>query len=174
MRKLLDFVYLVAAGLAGLSIVAICLLITAQIALNITARVAGADWSYTIPSYADFSGFMLAAASFMALAYTLRAGGHIRVGLLVQRLPMRLRWGSELVTLGMGAAFAGFATYFSARLLEESWRYGDKSTGIVAIPIWIPQCAMVLGLGLLAVAFVDTLIESLRARTPILTDVGAE
>lgn len=174
MRRLLDGVYLGAGLLSGLCIVAICVLITAQIGFNITARVGGAGWNYTIPSYADFCGYLLSTASFMALAYTLRAGAHIRVGLVVQRLPLGLRWIAELAALGMGTVFATFATFYAARLLEESWRYGDKSTGIVAIPIWMPQSFMVLGLGLLAVAFIDTLIESLRARTPILTDVGAE
>ena len=174
MRRLLDGVYLAAGLLAGACIVAICLLITAQIGFNIAARVGGAGWTYTIPSYADFCGYFLSTASFMALAYTLRAGAHIRVGLVVQRLPDGLRWIAELVALGLATAFACYGTVFAARLLEESWRYGDKSTGIVAIPIWMPQSFMVLGLGLLTVAFLDTLIESLRARAPILTDAGAE
>ncbi|MGB3179018.1 MAG: hypothetical protein WBH14_10960 [Albidovulum sp.] len=59
-------------------------------------------------------------------------------------------------------------------ILGESWRYGDKSTGIIAIPHWILQAAMVAGLCLLTLAFVDTFVESLRARTPILTDTGSE
>jgi len=50
--------------------------------------------------------------------------------------------------------------------------------GIVAIPIWIPQGAMVAGLGLLTLAFLDTLVESLRARRParrpVLTDSATE
>ena len=174
MRRVLDGMYLGAGWLAGLCIVAICLLITAQIGFNIAARLGGAGWTYTIPSYADFSGYLLSTASFMALAHTLRAGAHIRVGLVVQRLPQGLRWIVELLTLGAATAFSVFATFYAARLMEESWRYGDKSTGIVAIPIWMPQGFMVLGLGLLTVAFIDTLIQSLRSRLPILTDAGAE
>ncbi|XDA97319.1 TRAP transporter small permease [Sulfitobacter sp. LCG007] len=174
MRRLLDGVYFAAGCLAGLCIVAICLLITMQIGFNIAARLGGGGWSYTIPSYADFCGYFLSTASFMALAYTLRSGTHIRVGLVVQRLPEGPRWIAELLTLGLGASFASYATFYAARLMEESWRYGDKSTGIVAIPLWMPQGFMVLGLGILAVAFLDTLAESLRARLPILTDAGAE
>ena len=174
MRKLLDGLYFAAACLAGIAIVAICLLITAQICFNIVARLAGSAWSYTIPSYADFCGYFLSTASFMALAYTLRSGAHIRVGLVVNRLPAGLRWSAELATLTAGAAFAAYGTFWAARLLEESWRFGDKSFGIVAIPIWMPQSFMVLGLGLLALAFLDTLIESLRARSPILIDEGVE
>ncbi|RYH03522.1 TRAP transporter small permease subunit [Salipiger sp. IMCC34102] len=174
MRTLLDRLYFAGVCLAGACIVAICLVITAQIGFNIAARLGGAAWSYTIPSYADFCGYFLSTASFMALAYTLRSGAHIRVGLVVQRLPDALRWGAELAALAVGAAFAVYGTFWGARLLEESWRYNDKSTGIVAIPIWMPQSFMVAGLALLALAFVDTLLESLRARGPILTDEGIE
>lgn len=174
MRNILDRLYLFSGGLAALAILAICLLISAQIGFNIIARLGGADLFYTIPSYADFAGYFLSTASFMALAYTLRAGGHIRVGLLVQRLPLRLRWLAEVATLGLGAVFAIFAAFYCTRLMAESWHYGDKSSGIVPIPLWMPQSFMVIGLGLLAVAFLDTLIESLRAGSPILTDVGAE
>lgn len=174
MRRLLDAIYFLAAVLAGIAIVAICLLVSAQVGFNILARVGGASLSYTIPSYADFSGYFLATASFMALAYTLRSGGHIRVGLVVQRLPERWRWITELLTLAFASLFSAFATYYALRLLGDSWRFGDKSTGIVAIPIWLPQCFMVAGLGLLTIAFIDTLVESLRAKTTIISDVGAE
>ncbi|MEY8097757.1 TRAP transporter small permease [Falsihalocynthiibacter sp. S25ZX9] len=174
LRTSLDRLYTFAAAIAALAIVAICLLVTAQVSLNILARIGGPDWSYTIPSYADFAGYFLATASFMAMAYTLRSGTHIRVNLLVQRLPEHSRWILEIGTLVIGAAVSSYATYFTAALVQESWHYGDKSTGIIAISLWIPQLTMVAGLALLTLAFVDTLLESLRAKSPILTDTGSE
>jgi TRAP-type C4-dicarboxylate transport system permease small subunit len=174
MRRLLDRLYVAAGGLAALAILGICLLVSAQIGLNILARLGGPEWSFTIPSYADFAGYMLAAASFLALAHTLRAGGHIRVTLVTGRLPERARWIAELTTLALGAAMAGYACRFAALLMAESWHYGDKSTGIVAIPIFVPQGFMVAGLGLLTLAFLDTLIESARARRPVLSDRATE
>ncbi|MCF6273501.1 MAG: TRAP transporter small permease [Rhodobacteraceae bacterium] len=174
MRRFLDTLYKLAGAIAALSILGICLVVSAQVILNIAARIGGPGWSYTIPSYADFSGFFLATASFMALAYTLRAGGHIRVNLLVGALPKRPRWMLEMLALSIGAMMAGYATYYAGSLLEESYRYGDMSPGIIAIPLWIPQMSMVAGLGLLTIAFVDTLIEALIARAPILSDEGIE
>lgn len=174
MRRILDTTYKVAGGIAALSILGICLLVSAQVMLNILARVGGPDLSFTIPSYADFAGFFLATASFMAMAYTLREGSHIRVNLLVQNLPEKPRWILELFALSLGAAMAGYATYFTGSLLGESYHYGDMSTGIVAVPLWIPQLTMVGGLGLLTVAFLDTLIEALRTRACVLVDTGSE
>ncbi|MDU0220306.1 TRAP transporter small permease subunit, partial [Escherichia coli] len=39
-----------------------------------------------VPSIAEICGFLLGTASFLALAHTLVTGGHIRVGVLVNRL----------------------------------------------------------------------------------------
>ena len=174
MRRVLDRIYMISGGAAAVAILAICLLVTAQVCLNILARIGGPELSFTIPSYADFAGYFLASASFLALAYTLRSGTHIRVNLLIQRLSSPLRWALELLTLAVGGAMSAYASFFAVGLVGESWRYGDKSTGIIAIPLWIPQSAMLAGLCLLTLAFVDTFVESLRARTPILTDTGSE
>jgi len=174
MRRGLDLLYKISGGIAALAIVAICLLVTAQVCLNILARIGGPSVSFTIPSYADFAGYFLATASFMALANTLRAGVHIRVNLVLQHLNTGPRWVMELLTLALAATLVSYATWFAAALMAESWHYGDMSTGIIAIPLWIPQAGMVCGLGLLAVAILDTLVESLRAKVPVLTDTGSE
>lgn len=174
MRQLLDRLYQFAGGIAAVSILGICLVVSAQVLLNILARIGGPSLSFTIPSYADFAGYMLSTASFMALAYTLRQGSHIRVNLFVQKLATRPKWIFELITLALGVAMTGYATWYAIALLAESVEYGDTSTGIVAIALWIPQSAMVAGLGLLTVAFIDTLIEALIARAPVLIDTGSE
>ncbi|MFD0982530.1 TRAP transporter small permease [Tropicimonas aquimaris] len=174
MRRFLDVLYSAAGGVAALSILAICLLVSAQVGLNILARIGGPALSFTIPSYADFAGFALAAASFLAMAYTLRAGAHIRVNLLVSRLPERGQWIAEILSLALGAGIIGYATWFSVLLLAESWHYGDTSPGMIPVPLWIPQLSMVVGLGLLTVALVDTLIQSIRNRAPVVIDFGSE
>lgn len=174
MRAVLDRIYKIALWCAAGCILAICAIVSVQVSLNILARIGGPEWSYTLPSYADFAGYFLAAASFFALGPTSRAGVHIRVNLVVSRLGAGPAWLAELASLVIATAVAVYATYYSAHLLYESWDYGDTSTGIIAIPLWIPQTAMVGGLALLSVAFADTLLDSLRAKSAILTDTGAE
>lgn len=174
MRRLLDTLYTISGGLAALSILAICLLVSAQVGLNILARLGGPSLSFTIPSYADFAGYLLAAASFLALAPTFRHGTHIRVNLVISRLGARVSWALELFTLAVAGCAMGYATWYAASLMKESHHYGDKSTGMIAVPIWIPQVVMVMGLGLLTLAILDRLVESLRARQPVLTDDATE
>lgn len=172
MSRALDALYDAAGALAALAIVLICVLISAQIGLNIVSRLAGTAWSATIPSYADFAGFLLAAATFLALAHTLRRGGHIRVGILTDRLPLRARWVCELLALAGSLALAAYATWFAAGLVAESFRFGDRSRGIVAVPLWIPQLSIVTGLGLLTLALLHTLAESVAERRPVVGGSG--
>ena len=168
MRRLLDALYGLSGALSALFIALICLIVSAQVALNLLTRLFGTAVSYTIPSYADFAGFFLAAASFLGLAYTLVHGGHIRVTLLISRFAPAPRLISELFSLAVGGLLSGFASYYMIRLTIESWQYGDLSYGIVAIPIWIPQTAVSAGLVILTIAFADLFLGTLRARAPVL------
>ncbi|QDY70865.1 TRAP transporter small permease [Qingshengfaniella alkalisoli] len=170
MRHALEWLYRASGAVAAACIVAICLLVSAQILLNIIARVMGPGWSWTIPSYADFAGYMLANASFLALACTLREGGHIRVTLLTRRLPLRGAWMTEITALGLGLGLSLYALRYLVALVAESLRYGDKSTGIVAIPLWIPQTGVTIGIGVLCLALAHTLYDALRTRKPQLVD----
>lgn len=174
MRKFLDTIYNISGIAAAGFIVLICLIVSAQVSLNLITKIFGAKYSMTIPSYADFAGFWLASASFLALAYTLKKGGHIRVTLLLQTFGHIPRLGAEVFSLGLGAVLSGFATYYMLRLNFESYDYGDLSHGIIAIPIWIPQLATSLGLLILTVAFIDLLITTLITRVPVLENMEQE
>ncbi len=174
MRIFLDRLYTLSGAVAAGFIVLICVVTSAQVLLNLIAKVFGANYSYTIPSYADFAGFFLASASFLALAYTLTRGGHIRVTLLLQAFNPKLRLASELFSLIFAALICGFATYYMIRLNIESYGFGDKSFGIIAIPLWIPQLALCTGLGILTIALVDLIWQTAHAGGPVLKNSESE
>ena len=174
MRRILDVLYEGAGWLAAAAILAIAAIASVQVMLNAVARIGGPGWSLTIPSYADLAGYALAAATFLALASTLRHGVHIRVNLVVRLLPPAAAWAFELLVLAVAALVAGYATWWTGVLVLESWQYGDTSAGMVAVPLWAPQSVMVAGLALLTVALLDTLAEAVRARQPVLRDESTE
>lgn len=170
MRLALDFIYRAAGGLAALFIVAIVALVFAQVCLNLADKIAvaatGSGVGLTIPSYADFTGFFLAASTFLALAYALRTGGHIRVTLVTNRLPDRIRRGVEIAVALLALAMSGYATWYMGLLWLESLEFGDRSSGMVSVPLWLPQTPVVLGLAILAIALADELICMLRGALP--------
>lgn len=178
MRRMLDGLYAISGWAAALFIVAIAALVAAQVGLNLAEKVlAGLGLprlGLTIPSYADFTGFFLAAASFLALAGTFRAGGHIRVTLLTARLGGAAGRAVEVVAVALAAAATLFFTWFTALLVLESREYGDMSSGMVAVPIWIPQSAMLAGLAVLSVALIDELAGLLRGAPPSYAGKGED
>lgn len=174
MRRFLDILYKACGFAAAGFIVLICLVVSAQVVLNLITKIFGSAYSMTIPSYADFAGFSLAAASFLALAYTLNQGGHIRVTLLLQTFGHIPRLGAELFSLGLGAALSGYATFYMIRLNYESYDYGDLSHGIIAIPLWIPQLATSAGLLMLTIAFIDLFTLTIKAGEPVLKNMEQE
>jgi TRAP-type C4-dicarboxylate transport system permease small subunit len=158
MRKILDNIYTGAGVLAGVCIVLITVMILTQIV--------GRWFGVIIPSTEDFSGYLLAAASFLALAYTFRLGGHIRVTLLIQMLPSSLQHKLLYVVLSIFALIAGYGAYHLCYLVYESWIFEELSQGYIAVPIWIPQLPMALGAVLLFIALVDDIISSFLGHTP--------
>ena len=175
-RRTLDRLYSLSGWLAACFIGLICLLVVIQVVLNLIDRVStavtGTAVGLTIPSYADFTGFFLAAASFLALAHTLREGGHIRVTLVLSHLPEGLRKIAELWCLGLAAGITVYFGWYTGRLTWESYTYHDLSSGMIAVPLWIPQLGMLLGLVVLAIALVDELMAVLAGRTPSYVDKG--
>lgn len=165
----LQRLYDICGALAGGLIILICLLISAQIILNGMGRVSPGTLPSTIPSYADFSGFMLAGATFLALAHTLRAGGHIRVNLVTARLPERAQFIAEGAVLSIATALIGYVTWFMVSLVVESLHYNDLSTGIIPIPLWIPQSVAAFGMVLFLIAILHTLVDLVRAGRPVLS-----
>ena len=170
MRTVLDRLYLAAAWVAAAAIFAIALLVSAQVLLNFATRVLGLGLPSSIPSYADFSGFLLAAATFLALPWTLRSGGHIRVSLLTRRVTGRARALLEVAVLAVAAALVGWIGWYLVLLVGESLHYGDVSSGMIPVPLWLPQGVMTLGMGLLLVALIDSMVGTWRAGAPAIED----
>ena len=176
MRQNLDRLYLWSGYTGAGFIVAICALVFAQVVLNaidrITKILTGSAIGLTIPSYSDFTGFFLAAASFLALAYAFREGAHIRVTLVIQNTSGWLRKAIEVFCVSLALAVALYFCWFLALLTYESYSYNDLSSGIIAVPIWIPQFSMVVGLAVLSIALIDDLVALLRGENPSYYDKG--
>ncbi len=176
LRRNLNRLYLWSCWLAAGFIAAICLLVFCQVCLNLLDRLSsqftGSAIGLTIPSYADFTGFFLAAASFLALAYTLRQGGHIRVSLVISHFNPTLRHIIEIWCLVLASAVTIYFTWYTFSLTHESYTYNDLSPGMIAVPIWIPQTAMFMGLAVLSIALIDELICCLGGKTPSYVGAG--
>ena len=164
-RDLLQRLYFACGVLAGACLVAVLGFVLYSIG--------GGLFGYIARSADDFAGYAMLASSFLALAHTFGAGEHIRVTLLLGRLRGTARRIAEILCLLAGGALAGYLAWFSIKTMLISYEIGDVSTGLVAVPLWIPQVAMALGASVLFIAMVEQLVV-VAAGGPLLHDAGAE
>lgn len=154
MRRLLDQLYRACGALAAFFVFLIAALVVAQVA----GRLIGV----LVPGADDLAGYALTASSFLALAHTLRAGGHIRLTLLIRRAGRRQRLLLETGCLAFGVLVTGYFTYHVVEMARDAYRFGERSQGILPVPLWIPQAVMAVGAAVLFLAFVDDLVAVLR------------
>jgi TRAP-type C4-dicarboxylate transport system permease small subunit len=170
MRNFLDRIYRAALWVAALCLVGIALLVGTQLAGRIidgTLKLLGREpYGIVVLSLAEFSGFLLAAASFFALAATLKAGTHIRVTMLLTSLSERARRFAEIWVLGFTAVTAIYLTWYLGRFAYLSWLFHEVSPGVIPAPLWIPQAAMTLGAAVLALALIDEFLIVLKGARP--------
>ena len=151
-RRTLDGLYLSCGILAALCLIGILILIVVQMVARWTGEVfSGAP---------DYAGYCMAAASFLAFAYALNAGSHIRVSLLLGAMGKYRKWG-EIWCFGIGTFLSIFFARYAIKMTYWSYKLKDVSQGQDATPLWIPQLAMCVGTVVLAIAFVDHLVQLL-------------
>ena len=158
MRTALDRLYRASGMLAGFFLVCIAAMTFAQI----IGRLLG----FAARSFDDFAGFSMAASFFLGLAWTMRCGEHIRVSILLQHVHGRLRRALELVCLALSLFLCAYFAWYTIDMTVTSYQLNDVSQGLVAVPLWIPQFSMALGLVVLVIALADDLLVSLGGGMP--------
>jgi TRAP-type C4-dicarboxylate transport system permease small subunit len=166
MRRALDALYALSGFLAALSLIAIAAIIVAQV----VARAL----SIQVPSADEFAAYFLVGTGFLALAPTYRRGEHIRVGLLIDRFAGAPRRGVEILVLAVAIIAVGWATYWLGRMVHDSFRFHELSQGLIPVPLWIPQSAMVIGFAVFLIALIEDFITALRGGTPTYLAVKAD
>lgn len=156
MRRFLDFLYDAAAWAAALCMVGV-------LAMVLTS-ILGRQFHFHLPGTDAYAGYSMAAASFLALAHTLKKGEHIRVTLIIGRLTGGTRRVLEMWSLSVAVLLSGLFAFYACRLVWQSHAFNDMSTSNDATPLWIPQIAMAVGTVLLCVALVDEWVLELRGR----------
>jgi TRAP-type C4-dicarboxylate transport system permease small subunit len=117
-RGVLDKLYEACGYLAAAFLVGIGLAIVAQI----VGRMRGITLDAT-----EAAGLCLAASTFFGLAHTFRRGGHVRINLIVDRLPERWRRGVEIINCLLGTVVVSFLAWHVGALALQSREFNDIS-----------------------------------------------
>lgn len=115
----------------------------------------------------EITGWLSASAAFCALAYAFREGTLIRMELLVSRLRGAALRRAELLALTVGTLWCATMAGAMVRFVWQNAIFGERSTGLISIPIWPVQVPAVAGLSLLALAMAEQLWCVWRGQRPV-------
>lgn len=170
MRKALDNVYGAALAGACLAMVTIATLVLIQVLGRVVDEVLKglgmARLGISVPSLAEFGGFLFVAAAVLALPATLRAAGHVRVTLILRGVGPLGNRVLAAVVLVVAIGIAGFLAWHVILDVLDAYRSGSVSYGRIVVPIWIPKAVMAVGLVVFTVALIDELVTALRGHDP--------
>lgn len=114
----------------------------------------------------DIVSWLCAAAAFFAMAHAFRHGDFVRVTLLLDSVSPRLRRILDVICLLIAAVSVSYLTWSATAFTYESWEFNEMATGLVVIPIWIPQSTFVIGCWLLLAAMIDELVTVVQGGKP--------
>ena len=86
---------------------------------------------------------------------------HLRMDVLVHRLPQRLQTLLSVIELGLIIVLAALVLYVSSGYVKQMAGLDARSQN-AGIPMWIPHSAIVLGFGLIALLAVLQFVQSFR------------
>jgi TRAP-type C4-dicarboxylate transport system permease small subunit len=135
-----------AAALAGVAVVAILVLVCAEVVLR--------QFNVSLLVVDEICGYLNAGAVFLALAYTLRDGGFIRVELVYDRIKGGLKQAVRWLIVLTGTLYVGVLLYFTIVHVYYLYYKDVRAVSVIETPEWIPQTAAVVGLSVLLLQLV--------------------
>ena len=170
MRRALDTLYHAALWLSALCLAAIAAMVGVQLAGRLIdgalTLVGLPKYGFVVLSLAEICGYLLGAASFLALAATLKAGVHIRVTMVLSAFGEQKRRYLELFAFAFSAAACSYMTWHLANFAWVSFLFDEVSPGVVRVPLAYPQAVMAVGALILTVALIDEFFIVFRRGRP--------
>lgn len=148
-----------------------CALAILGMAFAVSYEIA-ARWLFDQPTIwaQEVSVYLLIALAFLGLAATHQADEHIRIDLFTRNLVRGVRRAIEVTGLIVLSGYAWLAAYGGMEMVAQSWRFGRRSLTLLAVPVWISQLAIPIGMGLLAVAALVRVWRVLKGRPGLARD----
>lgn len=111
-----------------------------------------------------FELFMVASI-FIGFGMALKDEHHIVVDLVYDKMPPAIKKGFNIVSNLLGAGFSLFLTIMGIQMVQVAHSQGGVTID-VGIPIWITYLIMPIGMGLLALYFLDRTVKAIRHPVP--------
>jgi TRAP-type C4-dicarboxylate transport system permease small subunit len=112
-------------------------------------------------STVELSGYMLAFGLSWGLAHALATRSHVRIDILINRLPRAARVPLHLLSLALLGVLAGFIAYAAWGLVDESLLFDATDISALRTPLAVPQGLWAAGLAVFLLLIVLMFVENL-------------
>jgi len=99
---------------------------------------------------------------FFGLAYAQRQDGHISIGILYDRLPLKFRRMIEGVTLTISFILFSLLTWYTAKSAWVNFLLGDTMLGAIQVKTWPSRVGVPVGCGMFALRVFVQLVRLMR------------
>lgn len=118
-------------------------------------------FSITMSGSDEVSGYVFAAGTTWAYSYCLLNRSNVRIDVLYNFLPVRVRAILDVVGVALLLYYMSYLTRKAYGVFWTSWTGNSVSTTTLQTPLWIPQLAWFLGLALFVVTLSFVLLYTL-------------
>lgn len=108
----------------------------------------------------ELTGYALAFGISWALAHALTTRAHVRIDVLINYLPVRLRQPMHLASLASLAVFIAFVAKGAWDLVDESILFNATDISVLRTPLWLPQGLWAFGIVVFLALIVLMLVEA--------------
>jgi TRAP-type C4-dicarboxylate transport system permease small subunit len=109
----------------------------------------------------EMGGYLLVAITFMGLAYTWKEKGHVRVSLLISRLPDKFGRQLRFITLILATVFTLPLIKACYDLISDSLLFESRSGSWLRTPLAYPQTILLIGAIMLFLQLVAEIIKAI-------------
>jgi len=111
---------------------------------------------------------------FTALAYALITNYHVRVTLVLDRLPIRGRLWCEIIVSLIGVILFGFLLYGAIPHAWDSFLLKETPMSPARTPLWLAKMAVPVGVFVMLVQFIIRFLRTLRPTREVIERVIKE
>jgi TRAP-type C4-dicarboxylate transport system permease small subunit len=112
----------------------------------------------------ELMGYLLVAIVFLGLGKTIREGALLRCDVFIDLFSTNIARMLDRMFAIIGVLILSVYTYHLWILVAGSYRRGLVSSSGAAIPLWIPQSAMIIGALLSVIAFLVLVVQPAQAK----------
>ena len=113
--------------------------------INVVGRY-GFGWGFIAAD--ELQTYIMVYVAFLGAAVATWRGLHLRMDVLVQRLPESTKKILSIIELLLVVSLGSLVTWVALQYVVQMYAFGAKSQN-AQIPMWIPHLAVALGFGLL-------------------------